>query len=152
MAPTRRLPLVPSPKLTLAKLMPLWRNSKQLLGRNLSYRFYVLALKTGFFWSKKDIKKVKISLSIIFEKNAKHEKIKTPSISVKKVFFWRQKKIKKIKIRITIIFWKNRKINKLFQCGFLFSIFFFVFQKIPFRRKLMLFLFFHVSHFFQKLY
>ncbi len=26
-------------------------------------------------------------MSIIFEKNAKHEKIKTPLISVKKVFF-----------------------------------------------------------------
>ena len=53
-------------------------------------------------------------MSIIFEKNAKHEKIKTPLISVKKVFSWRQKKIKKIKIRIKIIFEKIEKINKLF--------------------------------------
>ena len=30
---------------------------------------------------------MKILLSIIFEKNAKHEKINTPLISVKKVFF-----------------------------------------------------------------
>ena len=53
-------------------------------------------------------------MGIIFEKNAKYEKIKTPLISVKKVFFWRQKKIKKIKIRIKIIFEKIEKINKLF--------------------------------------
>ena len=53
-------------------------------------------------------------MSIISEKNVKHEKIKTPLISVKKVFFWRQKKIKKIKIRIKIIFEKIENINKLF--------------------------------------
>ena len=57
---------------------------------------------------------MKILISIIFEKNAKHEKIKTPLISVKKVFFGRPKKIKRIKIRIKIIFEKIRKINKLF--------------------------------------
>ena len=43
-------------------------------------------------------------MSIIFEKNAKHEKLKTPLNSVKKVFFEDEKKIKKIKIRIEIIF------------------------------------------------
>ena len=59
-------------------------------------------------------------MSIIFEKNAKHEKLKTPLNSVKKIFFEDEKKIKKIKIRINkIIFEKNRKNNKLFQCGFL---------------------------------
>ena len=53
-------------------------------------------------------------MGIIFEKNAKNEKIKSPLISVQKVFFWRRKKIKKIKIRIKIIFEKNEIINKLF--------------------------------------
>ena len=53
-------------------------------------------------------------MSIIFEKNAKHEKLKTPLNSVKKVFFEDEKKIKKIKIRIKIIFLKIQKINKLF--------------------------------------
>ena len=36
----------------------LWRNSKQILGRNLIFRFYFLALKTDFFWSKKVNKKM----------------------------------------------------------------------------------------------
>ena len=53
-------------------------------------------------------------MSLIFEKNAKFEKIKTPLISVKKIFSWRQKKTKKIEIRIEIIFEKYQKINKLF--------------------------------------
>ena len=58
---------------------------------------------------------MKISInSIIFEKNAKYEKIKTPSISASKVFFFKQKKIKKIEIRNKIVFEKKRKINKLF--------------------------------------
>ena len=52
-------------------------------------------------------------MSMIFDKNAKHEKLKTPLISVKKVFFEDNKKIKKTKIRIEIIFEKNRKMNKL---------------------------------------
>ena len=75
--------------------------------------FWFFASKTDFFEVKKDNKKMKIPLSIIFEENAKHEKIKTPLISVSKVFFFRQKKIKKIQIRIKIIFEKNGKLNKL---------------------------------------
>ncbi len=53
-------------------------------------------------------------MGIIFEKNAKNEKIKSPLISVQKVFFRRRKKIKKIKIPNKIIFEKSEKINKLF--------------------------------------
>ena len=80
---------------------------------------------------------MKIPLSIIFEKNAKHEKIKTPLISVSKVFFFRQKKIKRIQIRIRIISEKNRKNNKLFQCGFLDFYLFFNKNKYKFRQKLL---------------
>ena len=96
----------------------LWRNSKQSLGGNLNFRFYVLASKTDFFEVKKDNKKMKFPLSIIFEKNAKQEKIIVMRIFIFLIFL-RQNKIKNIQIRIGIIFEKNGKINKSFYCGFL---------------------------------
>ena len=48
-------------------------------------------------------------MSIIFDKNAKHEKLKTPLNSVKKYFFEDKKQIKKIKTRIKIIFLELEK-------------------------------------------
>ena len=76
--------------------------------------FSFLALKIDFFAVKKIPKKMENRMSIIFEKNAKNEKIKSPLISVQKVFFRRRKKIKKIKIPNKIIFEKSEKLNKLF--------------------------------------
>ena len=49
--------------------------------------FSFLALKIDFFAVKKIPKKMENRMSIIFEKNAKNEKIKSPLISVQKVFF-----------------------------------------------------------------
>ena len=49
--------------------------------------FCFFALKTDFFEVKKDNKKMKIPLSIIFEKNAKHEKIILMRILIFLIFF-----------------------------------------------------------------
>ena len=64
--PTRSLMATNLEKSAGASRLALWRNSKQILGRNLNSRFHFLALKTDFFWSRKITKQRKSHLVSFF--------------------------------------------------------------------------------------